>query len=178
MVHSFKIGGRRLAFDSASGELFEFGELAYKMLDYIGLPMPKDCPSALRYDLAKYDSAAIEETYDELYALAKAGKIFVEAEADYDYGTVQAAKTLTGLRDAPLDDELSVRLKAMEKAAKDAVKNGGETVGVRLGGGSARCEGCWAKKLCSRALPDENGCEIERKFIECALYQSRAQKDN
>ena len=48
MVHSFKYGGYRFAYDTVSGTLFRFDELTYKMLDYIGLPMPVDCPSALR----------------------------------------------------------------------------------------------------------------------------------
>lgn len=77
MVHSFKYGGYRFAYDTVSGTLFRFDELTYKMLDYIGLPMPVDCPSALRYDLAKYDSMAIDDAYDALYALSKEGKIFV-----------------------------------------------------------------------------------------------------
>ncbi len=81
MVHSFKLGGRRIAYDSASGSLHLFGELAYKMLDYIELPMPKDCPSALRYDLAKYDSAAIDETYEELVTLYRAGALYGAEEA-------------------------------------------------------------------------------------------------
>ena len=77
MVHSFKYGGYRFAYDTVSGTLFRFNELTYKMLDYIGLPIPVDCPSALRYDLAKYDSMAISDAYDALYALSEEGKIFV-----------------------------------------------------------------------------------------------------
>lgn len=52
-------------------------ELQFKMLSYIGLPMPPECPSALRYDLAKYDSDAISETYDGLYKLSLEGRMFV-----------------------------------------------------------------------------------------------------
>lgn len=80
MVHSFKFGGRRFAYDSASGLLHTLDEIAYKMLDYIELPMPEDCPSALRYDLAKYDSAAIGETYDMLYRLYLDGKLYSDEE--------------------------------------------------------------------------------------------------
>lgn len=84
MVHSFKYGGYRFAYDTVSGTLFRFDELTYKMLDYIGLPMPVDCPSALRYDLAKYDSMAISDAYDALYALSKEGKIFVPENGSED----------------------------------------------------------------------------------------------
>ena len=80
MVHTFKFGGQRIAYDSVSGLTLPLSELAYKMLDYIELPMAKECSSALRYDLAKFDSAAISETYDMLYALYRDGKLFAEGE--------------------------------------------------------------------------------------------------
>ena len=82
MVHSFKLGGRRWAYDSGSRSLHILDELAFKMLDYIELPMPKDCPSALRYDLAKYDSAAIDDTYAELYKLYIDGSLYSDDRTD------------------------------------------------------------------------------------------------
>lgn len=78
MVHTFKFGGQRIAYDNVSGLVLPLSELAFKMLDYIELPMAKECSSALRYDLAKYDSKAIGETYDMLYALYRDGKLFAE----------------------------------------------------------------------------------------------------
>lgn len=83
MVHSFKFGGQRIAYDSVSGAVIPLSELAFKMLDYIELPMQKDCPSALRYDLAKFDSAAISDTYDEMYALYREGKLFADNAAEH-----------------------------------------------------------------------------------------------
>ena len=82
MVHSFKLGGHRWAYDSGSRTLHILDELAFKMLDYIELPMPKDCPSALRYDLAKYDSAAIDDTYAELYKLYIDGSLYSDDQTD------------------------------------------------------------------------------------------------
>ena len=82
MVHSFKLGGHRWAYDSGSRSLHILDELAFKMLDYIELPMPKDCPSALRYDLAKYDSAAIDDTYAELYKLYIDGSLYSDDRTD------------------------------------------------------------------------------------------------
>ena len=82
MVHSFKLGGHRWAYDSGSRSLHILDELAVKMLDYIELPMPKDCPSALRYDLAKYDSAAIDDTYAELYKLYIDGSLYSDDQTD------------------------------------------------------------------------------------------------
>ncbi len=91
MVHTFKFGGQRIAYDSVSGLVLPLSEIAYKMLDYIELPMPKECSSALRYDLAKYDSVAIKETYNELYALYRDGKLFAEGEHGGDIMYVGAA---------------------------------------------------------------------------------------
>ncbi len=91
MVHTFKFGGQRIAYDSVSGLVLPLSELAHKMLDYIELPMPKECSSALRYDLAKYDSAAIGETYNELYALYRDGKLFAEGKSGGDVMYVGAA---------------------------------------------------------------------------------------
>ena len=82
MVHSFKLGGHRWAYDSGSRTLHILDELAFKRLDYIELPMPKDCPSALRYDLAKYDSAAIDDTYAELYKLYIDGSLYSDDRTD------------------------------------------------------------------------------------------------
>ncbi len=84
MVHTFKFGGQRIAYDSVSGLTLPLTELAYKMLDYLELPMAKECSTALRYDLAKFDSAAITETYNMFYALYKDGKIFAEGAENAD----------------------------------------------------------------------------------------------
>jgi len=88
MVHTFKFGGQRMAYDSVSGFSLPLSELAYKMLDYIELPMAKECSSALRYDLAKFDSAAISETYNMFYKLYSEGKLFAEGDigSDATYG--------------------------------------------------------------------------------------------
>ena len=52
--------------------------LAYKMLGLLEPPLTPECPAALRYDLAKYDSQDVDEAYDELYALSESGVLFSE----------------------------------------------------------------------------------------------------
>ena len=42
--------------------------LQKKMLPALTLPMAEDCPTALRYALAKYDAGAVIEAYAALYA--------------------------------------------------------------------------------------------------------------
>ena len=76
MVHIFKQGGQRIALDSASGAVHVLSALAYKMLDLLEPPMTEVCPTAVRYDLAKYDSRDVDEAYDELYSLYEAGVLF------------------------------------------------------------------------------------------------------
>ncbi len=97
MVHTFKIGGHRIAYDSVSGYVLPLSELTFKMLDYITLPMPAECSSALRYDLAKYDSAEIREEYSRIYELYRDGKLFAEDEEEnheYDGAVIMLGDTV------------------------------------------------------------------------------------
>ena len=43
--------------------------LQKKMLPALVLPMAEECPTALRYALAKYDAGAVTEAYEGLYLL-------------------------------------------------------------------------------------------------------------
>ncbi len=47
--------------------------LEKKMLPAITLPMPEDCPTALRYALAKYDADAVAEAWERLRELCAQG---------------------------------------------------------------------------------------------------------
>ena len=119
MVHSFKFGGQRVAYDSVSGAVIPLSELAFKMLDYIQLPMPKDCPSALRYDLAKFDSAAISDTYDEMYALYKEGKLFADNAAEQSGAIAGAALAVGAKRVTHSAPALLDAAKALADAGED-----------------------------------------------------------
>lgn len=77
-VHYFKLAGQRFALDTASGYVTAVDEIAYKMLVYLTPPLPEDCPSAIRYDMAKYDSQLVAKTYASLLELHKAGKLFTD----------------------------------------------------------------------------------------------------
>lgn len=46
-----------------------------KMLSAIVLPMPEECPTSLRYALAKYDAGAVAEAWEDLRELAEAGQL-------------------------------------------------------------------------------------------------------
>lgn len=51
------------------GREIALSSLQKKMLPALVLPMTEDCPTALRYALAKYDADAVAEAYEGLYEL-------------------------------------------------------------------------------------------------------------
>ncbi len=53
--------------------------LQKKMLPAMTLPLPEECPTGLRYALAKYDADAVAEAWSALRLLADEGML-VEAE--------------------------------------------------------------------------------------------------
>lgn len=44
-----------------------------KMLPAVTLPLPEDCPTGLRYALAKYAATAVNEAWEGLLALEESG---------------------------------------------------------------------------------------------------------
>ena len=55
------------------GHNLSLSALQKKMLPAVQLPMSEDCPTALRYALAKYDAGAVAQAYAGLYALYMQG---------------------------------------------------------------------------------------------------------
>ena len=88
MLILFKHGPKKYAYDTVSGTLMPLTALAKRMLEAAEVPMPPVCPTTLRYELAKYDSADVEETYGELYQKASSGAILAP-----DNGTLQTPDT-------------------------------------------------------------------------------------
>ena len=52
--------------------------LQKKMLPAITLPLPEDCPTALRYALAKYDADMVADAWDALRSLVEEGYLVEE----------------------------------------------------------------------------------------------------
>ena len=46
-----------------------------KMLPVVTLPLPEDCPTGLRYALAKYAATAVADAWDSLLELEEAGEL-------------------------------------------------------------------------------------------------------
>ena len=77
MLVLFRHSNKKYAYDTVAGSLSAVGALEFRMLEALTPPMPPVCPTALRYELAKYSSDAVEESYDSLYEKAVNGVIFV-----------------------------------------------------------------------------------------------------
>ena len=77
MLVLFRHNAKKYAYDTVGGSLTPLTALQYRMLEALEPPMPPVCPTALRYELAKYDAADVEEAYDELYEKAANGVIFL-----------------------------------------------------------------------------------------------------
>jgi hypothetical protein len=80
MLYTLKFAGKKYAYDSASGAVVPTNALQFKMLGAIVPPLTRVCPTSLRYELAKFDSMDVEETYDSIYALACNGVLYKEDE--------------------------------------------------------------------------------------------------
>ena len=46
-----------------------------KMLLVVTLPLPEDCPTSLRYALAKYAATAVSDAWDGLLELEESGEL-------------------------------------------------------------------------------------------------------
>lgn len=82
MSHLYKINGQRIFVDTNSLKAYPITPLAYKMIGSLTPPLTKDCPSALRYSYAKYDSNDVSSAYKEIYSLYKKGLIYSEDYKD------------------------------------------------------------------------------------------------
>jgi hypothetical protein len=73
MLYYWKSGKKKIAYDTVSGAVISLTSLEYKMIQAITPPLSPLCPSSLRYELAKFDSADVEEAYGNLYELFSRG---------------------------------------------------------------------------------------------------------
>ena len=97
MLALFRHNAKKYAYDTVSGSLTVLTALEYRMLEATQPPMPPVCPTALRYELAKYDSADVEYAYDGLFEKAANGVIFAP-----DNGTLRVPDAKEELQRAAL----------------------------------------------------------------------------
>lgn len=96
MLILFRHNAKKYAYDTVCGALHTVNALEYRMLEAIQPPMSAVCPTALRYELAKYDSEDIADCYDALYKKSADGMIFAPEDGTLcvpvaDSDTVRAA---------------------------------------------------------------------------------------
>ena len=90
MIHQYKLGGYNIVLDVASGAVHAVDEVAY---DIIAMYEENDCEAVVARLSEKYRDRAdvtaddIRECYDEIAALADAGKI-------EEYSNTQALEAL------------------------------------------------------------------------------------
>lgn len=78
MLYTLKFAEKKYAYDSASGAVVLANALQFKMFGAIVPPLTQVCPTALRYELAKFDSMDVEEAYEYIYSLACDGILYKE----------------------------------------------------------------------------------------------------
>lgn len=190
MVHKFKFGVHRFLFDSESLFTYEVDELGYKMIDYIELPMAEDCPSALRYDLAKYDSDAISKVYSDLKKLSDDGKLFVAEKPvcsviSEQKGMARVIDTNDGVVIESIqssENDIVASVEDLTREAKLSLKSGKGTIFAAVKTfehGFDVCKNCHARHMCSLNIPGKTVCEYERLRVDCELAsKALGQKSN
>ncbi len=61
------------------GTVTTLNPIQKKMLPVVTLPLPEDCPTALRYALAKYAATAVSDAWEGLLELEEQGLLVNEA---------------------------------------------------------------------------------------------------
>ena len=69
MLILLKHDTKKYAYDTKSGAAVPLSSLQYKVAENVDLPLKPVCPTTLRYQLAKYDSADVKRAYAYLYEL-------------------------------------------------------------------------------------------------------------
>ena len=81
MLILLKHDAKKYAYDTKSGAAVCLSSLQYKVAENIDFPLSPVCPTALRYQLAKYDSNDVKKAYSYLYELYKAKTIGEEDDS-------------------------------------------------------------------------------------------------
>ena len=82
MIHKYFLNGYYIVLDVHSGAVHVVDELFYHMLDFLSAPLTPVCPQNIFKELPNFQQREIEETYEEIYELYKAGQLF--SEDDYE----------------------------------------------------------------------------------------------
>lgn len=137
MLYTLKMNGKKYAYDSASGAVLSLNTLQMKMLGAIVPPIAPTSLTALRYELAKYDSGEISETFDEIYELAEKGVLYVKedgtirlaASGEYACGSEELALEFLKLA---FDGKASVKFETVGGDFSEIAKKAAELTGTTI----------------------------------------------
>lgn len=94
MIHKYSLNGYNIVMDTNSGAVHIFGDVPFKMLDYLDDRVPNQPPKKMLDDLkGQYSDEMIQEAYGEILELYQKGQLF--STDDYD-------KFAVLLRSAPI----------------------------------------------------------------------------
>ena len=138
MLFTFRFEGKKYAYDSVTGAIIQPSALEFKMFGAIQLPLTRSCPTGLRYELAKFDSMDVEETYNGIYAQFEAGVLYgtedgvvrVRTEGDNSFASTALMAAALGEAFSKVDGD--IQFEALGQNAEDAQKVACE-VAARLG---------------------------------------------
>ena len=102
MLILLKHDTKKYAYDTKSGAAIPLSSLQYKVAENLELPLKPVCPTALRYQLAKYDSNDVKRAYSFLYELYESKIINEDTDnkanlllsGEYSIASVELAKEI------------------------------------------------------------------------------------
>ena len=116
MLHFFKLNGHRAAYDCAHRVYSPLSPLSMKIAECVTPPLPGECPSALRYTFAKYDSSDLSEAYGEVSALYDRVASSNEPKIDF-YSFIQTSSSMAEME---IEDALAHGIERLYLYVKNA----------------------------------------------------------
>ena len=83
MLILIKHEAKKYAYDTKSGAAVPLSSLQWRVAENIEPPIAPTCPTALRYQLAKYDSNDVKRAYDYLFRLFESKIINEESDLSF-----------------------------------------------------------------------------------------------
>ncbi len=83
MIHKFQMFNKNIVLDVESGGVFIFDDLTYKILDFVSIPMSRECDEIILNKFKNYNLNDVKECYNQIYELYS-NKILFSEPVNYD----------------------------------------------------------------------------------------------